>query len=107
MSKASTETLWARFGDRLRAFIATRVKGETDVEDVLQEVFAKIHAGLGRLNESEKLEAWLFQVARHAVLDHFRRRSGTFFPQRTGTYYVWRTSEDYPRRSWPPSSRFP
>ena len=76
MSKASTETLWARFGDRLRAFIATRVKGETDVEDVLQEVFAKIHAGLGRLNESEKLEAWLFQVARHAVLDHFRRRSG-------------------------------
>jgi RNA polymerase sigma-70 factor, ECF subfamily len=75
MSKASTETLWARFSDRLRGFIAMRVKGQTDVEDVLQDVFAKIHAGLGSLHESEKLEAWLFQVARRAILDYFRRGS--------------------------------
>jgi len=77
MSRASTETVWAQFGERLRAFIAKRVKGEADVEDVLQDVFAKIHAGLGGLNEDEKLEAWLFQVARRATLDHFRRRSGS------------------------------
>jgi RNA polymerase sigma-70 factor (ECF subfamily) len=76
MSQASTGTLWTRFGDRLRAFISARVKGETDVEDILQEVFAKIHAGLRNVNEWEKLEAWLFRVARHAILDHYRRRSG-------------------------------
>ena len=76
MSKASTEAVWARFSDRLRGFIATRVRVQADIEDILQEVFAKIHAGLGGLKESEKLEAWLFQVARRAILDHFRSRTG-------------------------------
>lgn len=76
MEKVSTDAIWAAFGDRLRAFIGKRVKDENDVQDVLQDVFAKIHAGLGSLREGEKLEAWLFQVARHALLDHFRRRSG-------------------------------
>jgi RNA polymerase sigma-70 factor (ECF subfamily) len=76
MTNASTENVWAQFNSRLRGFIARRVKGETDVEDILQDAFAKIHAGLGGLKESERLEAWLFQVARRAILDHFRRRSG-------------------------------
>lgn len=72
----TTDAIWTAFGDRLRGFIAKRVRGESDVDDVLQDVFAKIHAGLGGLKEPEKLEAWLFQVARRAILDHFRSRSG-------------------------------
>ncbi len=76
MDKASTATIWTQFSDRLRGFIAKRVREDSDIEDVLQDVFAKIHAGLGGLKESEKLEAWLFQVARRAILDHYRARSG-------------------------------
>lgn len=76
MEKVSTDTIWAAFSDRLRAFIGKRVKDANDVQDVLQDVFAKIHAALGSLKEGEKLEAWLFQVARHAIMDHFRSRSG-------------------------------
>jgi len=76
MSKGSTEAVWTRFSDRLRGFIATRVRDQADIEDILQEVFAKIHAGLVGLKETEKLEAWLFQVARRAILDHFRSRAG-------------------------------
>lgn len=70
----TTDAIWTAFSDRLRGFIAKRVRGESDVDDVLQDVFAKIHAGLGGLKEPEKLEAWLFQVARRAVLDHFRSK---------------------------------
>jgi RNA polymerase sigma-70 factor (ECF subfamily) len=76
MSKVSTDSVWTQFSDRLRGFIARRIRGESDIEDILQEVFARIHAGLGDLKESEKLEAWLFQIARRAILDHFRSRSG-------------------------------
>jgi RNA polymerase sigma-70 factor (ECF subfamily) len=76
MSKASTENVWSLFSDRLRGFIATRVRDPADIEDILQEVFAKIHAGLGGLKDTDKLEAWLFQVARRAILDHFRSRAG-------------------------------
>jgi RNA polymerase sigma-70 factor (ECF subfamily) len=71
-----TQEVWTQFSGRLRGFIARRVAGEADVEDVLQEVFARIHSGLGGLKESEKLEAWLFQVARRAILDHYRSRTG-------------------------------
>jgi RNA polymerase sigma-70 factor (ECF subfamily) len=74
MDKTSTQAIWMQFGDRLRGFIARRVRGDADIEDVLQEAFAKIHAGLGGLKAGEKLEAWLFQVARRAMMDHFRKR---------------------------------
>ena len=73
----TTEAVWAAFSDRLRGFIAKRVRNGSDVDDILQDVFAKIHAGLGRLRDDQKLEAWLFQVARRAILDHLRARSGT------------------------------
>jgi RNA polymerase sigma-70 factor, ECF subfamily len=72
----TTSILWAEFSGRLRGFIAKRVRAEGDIEDILQEVFAKIHAGLGSLKEDERVEAWLFQIARRAILDHYRARSG-------------------------------
>ena len=75
-----TAAVWEAFADRLRAFIARRVRGAADVDDILQDVFAKIHAGLGTLKDAAKLEAWLFQVTRRAIRDHARRRSG---PRRT------------------------
>ena len=72
----STESIWTVFSGRLRSYVAKHVREESDVEDVLQDVFAKIHGGLSRLKETERLEAWLFQVTRRAILDHFRSRSG-------------------------------
>jgi RNA polymerase sigma-70 factor (ECF subfamily) len=56
--------------------VAKSVHGESDIDDIVQEVFAKIHSGLGHLKESDKLEAWLFQVTRRAIVDHVRGRSG-------------------------------
>ena len=34
MSKASTEKVWTLFSDRLRGFIATRVRDQADIEDI-------------------------------------------------------------------------
>jgi RNA polymerase sigma-70 factor (ECF subfamily) len=75
MIRGSTETIWKQFGDRIRGFIARRVREPADVDDLVQEVFARIHTGVGRLKDGDRLEAWLFQVARRAVLDHFRRQA--------------------------------
>lgn len=75
-AREATAALWTEFSGRIREFIARRVHGDADVEDVLQEVFAKIHAGLAHLQEDERLEAWLFQIARRAIVDHYRSRSG-------------------------------
>ena len=45
----STEEIWEQFSDRLRLFILKRVRDEHDADDILQDVFAKIHANLPNL----------------------------------------------------------
>jgi DNA-directed RNA polymerase specialized sigma24 family protein len=71
----STEEVWTAFGDRLRRFIAARVRNSHDVDDLRQDVFARIHAGLDGVENPEALESWLFQVTRRAIVDHYRKRA--------------------------------
>lgn len=70
----TTDSLWTAFSARLRGFIAKRVREDVDIDDILQDAFTKIHAGLGELKDEDRLEAWLFQVTRRAIVDHYRRR---------------------------------
>jgi len=68
------EQIWDEFGLKLKQFILKRVKDKSAAEDILQEVFLKIHAGLVGLKEEDKLEGWIFQVTRNAIVDHFRKQ---------------------------------
>ena len=69
----SVEQLWAEFGSDLRGFIRARVRDHAAAEDILQDVFVKIHTRLPALRDGERVESWIYQVARNAVADHFRR----------------------------------
>jgi RNA polymerase sigma-70 factor (ECF subfamily) len=66
------EGIWYEFHDRLRAFIARRVDNEADVEDILQNVFLRVHQSLGTLNRADRLASWLYQVTRNAIADYYR-----------------------------------
>jgi len=72
-TSVDTTELWSRFGADLRAFVARRVP-ESDVDDVVQDVFLRIHRGLGGLADRERVAGWVYRVARSAVVDHHRRR---------------------------------
>ncbi len=67
-----TQQLWSEFGDRLRAFIARRVGSAADAEDILQDVFLRIHRHADSLQRQERLVSWLFQVTRNAIADYYR-----------------------------------
>jgi RNA polymerase sigma-70 factor (ECF subfamily) len=69
------DAIWTAFAEPLRRFIRRRVGDDADVDDLLQVVFGKIHAGLGGLADAERLPAWIFQIARRALIDHFRSRA--------------------------------
>jgi RNA polymerase sigma-70 factor (ECF subfamily) len=71
------ETVWYRFSDRLRSFIRRRVHDEQTTEDILQEVFLRIHANMGTLRDMAKLESWLYQITRNAIIDHYRGQRAT------------------------------
>ena len=64
----------ATFSSRLRSFVLRRVQHEHDVDDILQDVFYKVHSNLHQLKADGRLEAWVYQIARNAVTDYYRRR---------------------------------
>jgi RNA polymerase sigma-70 factor, ECF subfamily len=65
---------WAELRARLREFVARRVpRGSGLEDDLVQEILIKLHRGLPRLRETERLDAFAYQIARNAIADHFRK----------------------------------
>jgi len=69
----TVEQLWDEFAQDLRAFLRARVADRATAEDLLQEVFLKLHRHLPDLRDTDRAEAWVYQVARNAVATHYRR----------------------------------
>jgi RNA polymerase sigma-70 factor (ECF subfamily) len=70
----STHKVWEEFSGRLRAFILGRIADPADADDILQEVFLKVHTRLETLRDEDRMVPWLYQVARNAIIDHYRAR---------------------------------
>jgi RNA polymerase sigma-70 factor, ECF subfamily len=66
--------LWDQYSRRLRAFIRSRIGNEAEAEDILQEVFIRVHRHLCCQPDWHKPQGWLYQIARHLIIDHYRRR---------------------------------
>ena len=66
---------WRELSAELRPFISRRVAGAADVEDVLQETLLRLHRGLGSLRDDERFGAWVYRIARSAIVDHLRTRA--------------------------------
>jgi RNA polymerase sigma-70 factor (ECF subfamily) len=69
----SIDQVWDDFTAQLRRFIAGRIQNEADADDILQEVFIKIHRSIDRLEDQSKLQAWVYQIARNAIIDYYRK----------------------------------
>lgn len=79
---AAMEELWNRMHVRLCRFICARMADEQDAEDILQEVFIRIHTHLDQVREMDRLEGWVYQVARNSIIDAYRiRRPGLELPE--------------------------
>jgi len=71
----TTEQVWNDFQAPLQQFIRTRVSDELTAEDILQEVFLKIHQRIGTLKEVKKLESWVYQITPMRLLITTEARS--------------------------------
>src|SRR5215831_5073827 len=68
----TTEQVWEAYHVPLRQFIRAQVRDEQQTDDLLQEVFLKIHTYLDTVHAPEKVGNWLYQIARHVITDHHR-----------------------------------
>ncbi len=64
--------IWQHIHNGLRAFIAKRVANETEVDDIVQDVWLKMQRGLDGLKDQRRIISWIYQIARHAIIDHYR-----------------------------------
>ena len=71
--RQGTNELWIRFSDGLRRFILTKVKNETLADDLLQDIFIRIHSNIDSLQDETKVQAWVYQIARNMINDYYRK----------------------------------
>lgn len=68
-----TEELWQELHDGLRAFIARRVNDQGHVDDILQDVFVRVHRQMDTVSNPGRIVSWIYQVTRNAIIDHYRK----------------------------------
>ncbi|MEM7130520.1 MAG: RNA polymerase sigma factor SigZ [Chloroflexota bacterium] len=67
------EDIWFDYHSKLSSFIGSRVDHDA-AEDILQDVFVKIHTRIDSLKDNAKLESWIYQITRNAVIDYYRSK---------------------------------
>jgi RNA polymerase sigma-70 factor (ECF subfamily) len=77
MSDASVEQAWTTFHKPLLQFVRRRVADQASAEDIVQDVFLKVHTHIDTLSDTTKLHAWLYQLTRNAIIDYYRRTRPT------------------------------
>ncbi len=74
-ARVTTEAVWADLHDRLFLYIRRRVSTDQDAEDILSDVFLRIHAKRRSLAEARNVTGWTFRIASNAVTDYYRARA--------------------------------
>jgi RNA polymerase sigma-70 factor, ECF subfamily len=67
------EGIWREFGTSLRTFVRRRIADPDTADDIVGDILVRVHARIDQLEDPERTVAWLFQIARNAITDHYRR----------------------------------
>lgn len=67
------EAVWRDLHGPLLGFIARRVPDRASAEDILQDVMLRIHRHAGELKSAPAVGGWIHEIARNAIIDHYRR----------------------------------
>lgn len=69
-----TQPSLRRLEGELRPFVGSRVP-PSDVDDVLQEVFVRLHRHRHQVRDETALRPWIYRVTRRAIADRHRARA--------------------------------
>ncbi|MEM6698489.1 MAG: sigma-70 family RNA polymerase sigma factor [Bacteroidota bacterium] len=73
LSKQVSEII-QEYAPKLRAFLRVRLSDPIITEDILQDVWYQLSKQVER-EMPKNVNAWLFQVARNKVIDHYRKKA--------------------------------
>lgn len=68
----STKIIWETYADAIRRFVFNKTKNNDTTDDLVQEIFIKVHTKIATLQNVERLKPWLFAIAKNTTLDYFK-----------------------------------
>jgi RNA polymerase sigma-70 factor, ECF subfamily len=90
------QEIWIDLHQELKKFIFGKVKDLNTSEDILQDVFVKIHLNIHTLSDWSKLTSWVYQITRNTIADYFRKThlmvqlEGVDFPEQDSKEPLYR-----------------
>ncbi len=72
--KTAINDLYEEYSPRLYSFAMAYLKSESEVLDIVQEVFVNLWINRNKLKKDSNLEAYLFTVAKNTVISIFRKK---------------------------------
>lgn len=95
MSKATRDflSIYDEFYPRILRYL-TQMAGESEAEDLTQEVFVKVSEALEGFRGESQLSTWIYRIATHVAMDRYRRTAGTKGQQNTLTIDDIASSEE-------------
>lgn len=77
--KEAFSIIYQKYGKQIFRFIYWRVSDKHLSEDILQDVFLKAWHGIKSYKERNlPIRAWLYKIARNAIIDHYRVKKPEF-----------------------------
>jgi RNA polymerase sigma-70 factor (ECF subfamily) len=74
-SKRAFNELVARYQKRLLNFVYRTIGDRERAEDLVQEVFIRVHRHLARFDQSKKFSTWIYTIAANLAKNELRNRS--------------------------------
>lgn len=71
------EQLYRRYAAAVERFVANRVRDRGRAEDLVQEIFLSALRRLRATDSDIAFRPWVFEIAKNAAIDHYRRTSRT------------------------------
>jgi len=101
---SAAERLVDLVSGRLHAFFSSHLGSQSEADDMLQEVWLRIHRARHTYRAGEPLLPWIFAIARRVRVDKYRRRQRTRRREAGSAEIVL---EQAPRPSAPESAGLP
>ena len=76
-TSSAFEELFRRYRPRVYAFVRRRVRDDGRAEDLTQDAFLSALRRLRETDSQVSFRPWIYEIARNATIDHFRRSART------------------------------
>lgn len=75
MDSSLTTSIWQEFSAPLKSYLLKHTRNAFVSDDLLQEIFMRIHEKSYTIRNTESLKSWVYTIARHVLMDYFRRNN--------------------------------